>query len=361
MYDPYIEHSGVKGMKWGVRRYQNYDGSLTSAGRAHYGVGPARKFKSTVGGALKKVGKGAKAASKGVVKSTSSLLKKIKTKSEDRKEERLQKAIATGNVKNILKGISSMSDKELNDALNRARNVKALKDLKGPKKSMTEKLGDVANTVTKGAVAVQNIAKARQERLKYREAQDKYDREEEKRDEEERKAWQEKHANDKKKINDILGDMKTRAGEMKRKLDDWEPYDTNTAKPSKKKNKESLRDKVNRLNADIERSRAPGEKPKELTGSITRLLTGPSYTPNFTRRNSSSTVYQPGRSIAGLIPDLSKPKSSSKKENDLMAEILDMTARRKKNSGNGSDADPDEYVRRKLKGNRKRLRDLGYM
>ena len=44
-----------------------------------------------------------------------------------------------------------------------------------------------------------------------------------------------------------------------------------------------------------------------------------------------------------------------------MAEILDMTARRKKNSGKGSGADPDEYVRRKLKGNRKRLRDLGYM
>ena len=361
MYDPYIEHSGVKGMKWGVRRYQNYDGSLTSAGRAHYGVGPARKFKSTVGGALKKVGKGAKAASKGVVKSTSSLLKKIKTKSEDRKEERLQKAIATGNVKNILKGISNMSDKELNDALNRARNVKALKDLKGPKKSMTEKLGDVANTVTKGAVAVQNIAKARQERLKYREAQDKYDREEEKRDEEERKAWQEKHANDK-KLKDILGDMKTRAGEMKRKLDDWPGYDASEPRPPKNSgSKESLRDKVNRLNADIERSRAPGEKPKELTGSITRLLTGPSYTPNFTRRNSSSTIYQPGRSIAGLLPDLSKPKSSSKKENDLMAEILDMTARRKKNSGNGSGADPDEYVRRKLKGNRKRLRDLGYM
>lgn len=35
----YIEHSGVKDMKWGVRRYQNYDGSLTPLGRIHYGVG----------------------------------------------------------------------------------------------------------------------------------------------------------------------------------------------------------------------------------------------------------------------------------------------------------------------------------
>lgn len=29
----YLSHHGVKGQKWGVRRYQNYDGSLTSAGR----------------------------------------------------------------------------------------------------------------------------------------------------------------------------------------------------------------------------------------------------------------------------------------------------------------------------------------
>lgn len=29
----YLAHHGVKGMKWGVRRYQNKDGSLTAAGK----------------------------------------------------------------------------------------------------------------------------------------------------------------------------------------------------------------------------------------------------------------------------------------------------------------------------------------
>lgn len=32
-----LEHHGIKGQKWGLRRFQNPDGTLTEAGKEHYG------------------------------------------------------------------------------------------------------------------------------------------------------------------------------------------------------------------------------------------------------------------------------------------------------------------------------------
>lgn len=41
-----LQHHGVKGMKWGVRRYQNKDGSLTDAGKKRYGDSPEGKARA---------------------------------------------------------------------------------------------------------------------------------------------------------------------------------------------------------------------------------------------------------------------------------------------------------------------------
>lgn len=38
-----LQHWGIPKMKWGIRRFQNYDGTLTPAGRERYGVGEGKK------------------------------------------------------------------------------------------------------------------------------------------------------------------------------------------------------------------------------------------------------------------------------------------------------------------------------
>ena len=39
-----LYHHGVRGQKWHVRRWQNEDGSLTPAGRIHYGYGTMKMY-----------------------------------------------------------------------------------------------------------------------------------------------------------------------------------------------------------------------------------------------------------------------------------------------------------------------------
>lgn len=87
-----LKHYGIKGMKWGVRRFQNSDGSLTSEGRKRYGSGDLKE-------AQKKVDKG-KAMVDGV--------KKTRVKAAEKQHE-----------KKIKDDLSKMSDQELRDIVNR--------------------------------------------------------------------------------------------------------------------------------------------------------------------------------------------------------------------------------------------------
>lgn len=70
----YLAHHGTKGMKWGVRRYQNPDGSLTPEGRKRYGVDTNKYATENVKEAGRRSAKAsAKASFKGNVKRSAAL------------------------------------------------------------------------------------------------------------------------------------------------------------------------------------------------------------------------------------------------------------------------------------------------
>lgn len=45
----YLQHHGIKGQKWGIRRFQNKDGTLNAAGKKRYGYGHAASQLSKYG------------------------------------------------------------------------------------------------------------------------------------------------------------------------------------------------------------------------------------------------------------------------------------------------------------------------
>lgn len=57
----YLEHYGIKGQRWGTRRFQNEDGTLTAEGRERYGASEsgkatARKSSSRLAGGIGRTG-----------------------------------------------------------------------------------------------------------------------------------------------------------------------------------------------------------------------------------------------------------------------------------------------------------------
>lgn len=96
MNNNYLEHHGIKGMKWYERRFQNEDGSLTPAGRERYGVGKPREASVAV-----RMKNGLKRAGSAVVNTTKAKVKAYVDAAPERKATREAKREEARKAKEI--------------------------------------------------------------------------------------------------------------------------------------------------------------------------------------------------------------------------------------------------------------------
>lgn len=153
-----LYHSGIKGMRWGVRRYQNKDGSLTPAGRKRYASPGTSNAKGASQSKPKAVVKGKTSAAgnkpKAVVKNKASTAEN-KPK-ELTVEEQKAKVLASRSAKELYENRKLFDYKEMEGAYNLLLKDKQVKDLIVTDPNKVENFFD--KTVIPWANRVKNIA-----------------------------------------------------------------------------------------------------------------------------------------------------------------------------------------------------------
>lgn len=135
MSELYLAHHGILGQKWGIRRFQKEDGSLTSAGKRRYDVSTDQLTKSRN---LTNAGKEAVAAGREIIKTADTI--RSRKSSKDQVD------------------LSSMTDKELQQKINRMNLERQYKNLTAPEVSRGRQFLDDALSVAGSALAATGSA-----------------------------------------------------------------------------------------------------------------------------------------------------------------------------------------------------------
>lgn len=138
-----LKHWGIKGMKWGVRRYQDKNGDLTEAGRRRY-----NRDLRDYNGKKNKVGNPSKWAkedlerTKKLTDASSHLSNELKRANDNYTKSRPKAKM----------DLSSMTDKQMRDEINRALLERQYNDMFAPQK--TSRGREFANTILESAGTV---------------------------------------------------------------------------------------------------------------------------------------------------------------------------------------------------------------